>query len=73
MTSEELRSALNRDGHDIPGELFARAVDALAGSPGADGLPNLNFLPAESRVAVLAALYCDFIEQVLARLGRPVS
>lgn len=62
MTPDQLRSALSRDGHEMPDDLFDRAVDTLAGLPNAEGMPALDFLPARLQVAVLAALYRGFLE-----------
>lgn len=62
MTLDQLHAALSRDGHEIADDLFERAVDALAGPLDADGMPALDFLPARLQVAVLAAMYRDFLE-----------
>ena len=73
MNAHDLRHALAQDSADFTPDLVARAVEALAGPPGADGLPDLAFLGPDRQVAVLAALYRDFIDQVLARPRRSVS
>ncbi len=63
MDSQELRCALAQDSADFTSDLIERVIDALASGPGADGLPDLGFLPAKLQVMVLTALYRDFLER----------
>lgn len=73
MTADQLQSALVRDGHPITDELFERAVDALAGPPGGDGLPKLDVLPVGLQEAMLTELYRDFFAQTLAAAQQPMQ
>lgn len=46
--------------------LGARTLAALAGAPGADGLPDLSFLTRRQQAAVLAVVYAEHIAQQVA-------